>query len=389
MENINSKRDCLECKYQKLFNEIKIGVYESSPDDKIIDINPYGYIMLGYNSLEEIKGLNIRETLYYNPKERDNFIERVERIGFLKNFEITLKRKDGNKLIVSETSFVNKDKDGNVISYFGIIKDITDSKSTEVQLKEYVETLADLNRQLVKSETELKKSNAAKDKFFSIIAHDLRAPFTSLLGLTEFLVEDIDNLNNDDVKNFAERINIASKGIYNLVENLLYWSRLQTGVTQFQPLFFDINILIEEIISTIIGISVKKKISINNNVPEGTKVFGDKNMIYSVVQNLLSNALKFTNTKGNIDILIAKEEKQKLYISVKDSGMGIPEKDLPKLFRIDTHYSTKGTGEEKGTGLGLILCKELIEKNGGEILVESKVDEGSKFTFSIPIVEKK
>ena len=388
MEKINEKDDCLKCKYQKLFNEIKIGVYESSPDDKIIDINPYGYMMLGYNSLEEIRGSNIRETMYYNPKERDNFIERVERIGFLKNFEIELKRKDGKKLVVSETSFVNKDNKGNIISYFGIIKDITDTKSTELQLKEYVETLADLNRQLVKSETELKKSNAAKDKFFSIIAHDLRAPFTSLLGLTEFLVEDIDNLNNDDVKNFAERINIASKGIYNLVENLLYWSRLQTGVTQFHPLYFDINVLIEEIISTIIGISVKKKISINNNVPEGTKVYGDKNMIYSVVQNLLSNALKFTNTKGNIDIIIEKTENNKIYISVKDSGMGIPEKDLPKLFRIDTHYTTKGTGEEKGTGLGLILCKELVEKNGGEITVESKVNDGSKFTFSIPLSEK-
>lgn len=374
---------CDDCKYKKLFYEIKVGVYETSNQGKVVDINPYGLMMLGYSSLDEIKNLDIKNDIYFNPDDRDMFLERVNRIGFLKNFEIALKRKDGKKLVVSETSFVNRDSEGTVLSYFGIIKDITESKDVEGQLKEYVEDLADLNRKLVKSETELKTLNASKDKFFSILAHDLRAPFTSLIGLTDFLVDDIKNLSNDDIVNFSKKINTASKNIYNLVENLLQWSRLQTGAVEFHPFNFDLYVLVDEVISTVIGVSVKKKIEIINDVKENTIISADRNMIYSVIQNLIANALKFTEPGGLVKIYISDLTEEVYTVTVKDTGIGISPADMKKIFRIDEHFTTRGTNEEKGTGLGLILCKELIERNGGNICVDSVLGEGSSFIFTV------
>lgn len=370
-------------KYQKFIDEIRLAIYETSPDGKIININPYGYKMLGYSSKEDILEANIKNQIYSNPSDRQKFLERIERVGFVKNFEIKLKRKDGKTLVTSDTSFVNRDEQGNIISYFGILKDITQSKDVEDQLKEYVEKLAVLNRKLVKSETELKKINASKDKFFSIIAHDLRAPFTSLLGLTDFLTFDIDNLSKEEVKVFAQKINISSKGIFELVENLLEWARIQTESLEYNPHSFDLADVAETIINTMVGVSVKKNINLVNNVSKNTTIFADKNTINSVLQNLITNALKFTKSLGEVRVEATLND-QFYLVSVKDNGIGMSEDVLEKLFKIDEHHTTFGTANEKGTGLGLILCKELIEMNGGKIWVESELDKGSTFYFTIP-----
>ena len=371
------------CKYEKFFNEIRLAIYETALDGKIININPYGVKMLGFNTKEELLEANIKNEFYTNPADRKTFLDRIERVGFVKNFEIKIKRKDGKTIVTSDTSFANKDENGNTISYFGVLKDITQSKDVEEQLKEYVEKLAVLNRKLVKSETELKKINASKDKFFSIIAHDLRAPFTSLLGLTDFLTYDIDNLSNEEVKVFAQKINFSSKGIYELVENLLEWARVQTESLEYNPHIFDFAELSETILNTMVGVSVKKKINLINNIQKNTNVFADKNTIHSVLQNLVTNALKFTNPGGEITIT-SKLNGDYYLISVQDDGVGMSENVIEKLFKIDEHHTTFGTANEKGTGLGLILCKELIEMNGGKIWVESEIDEGSIFYFTVP-----
>lgn len=370
-------------KYKKFFDEIRLAIYETSPEGKIIDINPYGVKMLGYSTKEEILEANTKNQLYTNPNDRKLFLERVERVGFVKNFELKIKRKDGKNLVTSDTSFANKDENGNTVSYIGVLKDITQSKDVEDQLKEYVEKLAVLNRKLVKSETELKKINASKDKFFSIIAHDLRAPFTSLLGLTDFLTFDIDNLSKEEVKVFAQKINTSSKGIYELVENLLEWARVQTESLEYNPHSFDFSEVCENIINTMVGVSVKKKIEIVNNVQKNTNVFADKNTINSVLQNLVANALKFTNSGGQISITSTLNGNFYL-ISVEDNGLGMTEDVVEKLFKIDEHHTTMGTAKEKGTGLGLILCKELVEMNGGKIWIESEINKGSTFYFTVP-----
>lgn len=370
-------------KYKKFFNEIRLAIYETSADGKIIDINPYGVKMLGYSTKDEILQSSVKNQIYSNPSDRQKFLDRVERVGFVKNFEIKIKRKDGKHLVTSDTSFINKDEKGNIISFFGVLKDITQSKDVEEQLKEYVEKLAVLNRKLVRSETELKKINASKDKFFSIIAHDLRAPFTSLLGLTDFLTHDIDNLSKEEVKIFAQKINVSSKGIFELVENLLDWARIQTESMEYNPHSFDLHEVCQTILNTMVGVSVKKKINLCNNVSKGTTVFADKNTINSIIQNLVANALKFTKRDGKISIDARLNDKFYV-VSVKDNGIGISKDDVERLFKIDEHYTTYGTANEKGTGLGLILCKELAEMNGGKIWVESEIDEGSTFYFTVP-----
>lgn len=377
------KQENITDKYKRFFDEIRLAIYETSPEGELIDINPYGVKMLGYSTKEEILKSDIINQIYSNPGDRQKFLERVERVGFVKNFEIKIKRKDGKHLVTSDTSFVNRDEDGNSISFFGVLKDITQSKDVEEQLKEYVEKLAVLNRKLVKSETELKKINASKDKFFSIIAHDLRAPFTSLLGLTDFLTYDIDNLSKEEVKVFAQKINISSKGIYELVENLLEWARVQTATMEYNPHTFDLYSLGGTIITTMVGVSVKKNITIENNISKETNIYADKNTITSVFQNLIANALKFTKPGGTISV-DAKLNNKYYLISVKDNGVGIAADIVEKLFKIDEHHTTCGTANEKGTGLGLILCKELVEMNGGKIWVESEIDKGSTFYFTVP-----
>jgi len=377
------KKEKNENKYKKFFNEIRLAIYETSPEGDLIDINPYGVKMMGYSTKEEIMKSGVVKDCYTNPADRLKYLERVERVGFVKNFEIKIKRKDGKNIITSNTSFVNKDKNGKSISFLGVLKDITQIKDVEEQLKEYVEKLAVLNRKLVKSETELKKINASKDKFFSIIAHDLRAPFTSLLGLTDFLTFDIDNLSKEEIKVFAQKINISSKGIYELVENLLEWARVQTSTIEYNPHIFDISDLCDTIINTLVGVSVKKNINIKNEILKNTHVFADKNTINSVIHNLVSNALKFTKFGGKISI-DAKLNNKFYLISVKDNGIGIKNDIVEKLFDIDEHHTTFGTANEKGSGLGLILCKELVEMNGGKIWVESEINKGSNFYFTVP-----
>ncbi len=381
-ENKELKLKLARNNYSKIFSEMKLAIFEITPEGKILSFNPYGIRMLGYSAPEEILNLQI-ENIYSKKEDWIEFKERIERIGFVRNFEVTLKTKDNKELIVSSTSFANKDEADNTISYFGILRDVTDSKNLEAQLKDYVEKLSTLNRKLVKSEEELKKSNASKDKFFSIIAHDLRAPFTSLIGLTDFLAHDIDNLSKEDITTFAQKINSSAQGIYNLLENLLQWARLQSKTIEFNPHNFKVYEIVEQIENTIIGISVKKNIKIINKVDKNIEAYADKNMIYSVLHNLISNAIKFTKPRGTVTIN-CKENSDMLILEVMDNGIGIDKEDLDKLFRIDVNHSTKGTANEKGTGLGLILCKELVERNNGKIKVESELGKGSKFSFTVP-----
>ncbi len=240
-----------------------------------------------------------------------------------------------------------------------------------------------LNEQLEQSENELKELNASKDKFFSIIAHDLRSPFSGLLGFSNILLEDFDNLSREEIKNFSIHINTYTKNLFNLIENLLSWSRIQTGRMPFQPIKVDIYEIASGTFNLLMGNCIKKNINQINGISEKTFVSADPNMIQSVVQNLVSNAIKFTKSGGNISIN-AVDEGDFLEISVADTGIGMKPEDQEKIFRIDSHHTTLGTAQEKGTGLGLLLCKDLVEKHGGKIWVESTFGEGTSFKFTLP-----
>ncbi|PKL88500.1 MAG: hypothetical protein CVV23_09930 [Ignavibacteriae bacterium HGW-Ignavibacteriae-2] len=372
-----------EDKYRILFTDLKETVYESSPEGRIIDINPSGIELFGYNSKEEILKLDIAKDLYLNDNDRALFKKELEEKGFVKNYEIKIKNRNGEIINVLETSTAVKDSKGEIVCYRGILRDITESKKNHELLNEYLEKLSKMNEQLRDSESKLKKSNTEKDKFFSIIAHDLRSPFNSLLGLSEFLVQDINELTPEEIKSYAIDINAASKNVFNLLENLLQWSLIQTDRIEQNSEIININELVKQIILLLKKNAELKGVLIQSKILNDCFVIADKNMIGSVIQNLVSNAIKFTN-QGDCITIAANAQQENVLISISDTGIGMTEEIRSKLFRIDYHHSTRGTKDESGTGLGLILCKELVEKNNGKIWVESKIRVGSTFYFTVP-----
>lgn len=246
-----------------------------------------------------------------------------------------------------------------------------DLKNSEEKIKQY--------------NLELEKQIATKNRFFSIIAHDLKNPFTILTGFTEFLYENYDSFTEEKRKSIIKTIYETSEDTYQLLENLLSWSRTQTNTMPYNPVSFDIAEVLDESLIIINKQAEMKNIIVKSDYATGW-VIADMDMIKTVVRNLLTNAVKFTRKKGSVTIRTQKEESF-VRVSIIDTGVGISEEKVKYLFHIDKNNSTKGTDNESGTGLGLILCAEFIAINKGNIYVESEVDKGSTFSFTLPVEE--
>jgi len=236
---------------------------------------------------------------------------------------------------------------------------------------------------LMQQQLELRKLNATKDKFFSIIAHDLKSPFNHLLGLTEIIQNLAEKSDNKEISEISGLINKSAKHGKSLLDNLLEWSRSQIGTHKFDPKYIDLYESVNDTIQFANHMAKEKHISIKNNIPSKTVVLADINMLNTILRNLISNAVKFTKPDGEVKIY-ARELKQSVKITVEDNGVGIPKSSIPKLFNIEENPSTIGTGSEKGTGLGLILCREFVDRHGGEIYVKSERQKGSRFIFTLP-----
>jgi PAS domain S-box-containing protein len=237
---------------------------------------------------------------------------------------------------------------------------------------------------LVEKEIKLKESNATKDKLFSILTHDLKNPFNALLGFTELLMQNYDRYDAGKHKKYIELLNRSAKSAHMLLENLLIWSRSQRDVISFDPALTPVKPIIDLIISQHESTLLSKSISVTQKItPPALSVYADVEMLKTILRNLLSNAIKFSEEEGEVEILCSETKETTLFM-VKDYGKGIKKEDQKKLFRLDTKFTTPGTKQEKGTGLGLILCKDFVERHGGEIWVESKPGKGSTFRFSVP-----
>ncbi len=247
------------------------------------------------------------------------------------------------------------------------------SDKTQEQLKESRESIILYNK-------ELKQLNATKDKFFSIIAHDLKSPFQAFLNLNTFLIERFDRYSKEEIIELISEMGKTADNLFKLLENLLSWSRIQMGKMQFEPAVFPVDQLVKMTTGFLQATAKTKDIRLISEVPEGISVYADPDMFNAVLRNLMSNAIKFTNPGGSVTIT-AREIDNQVELGVKDSGVGMGEDVYEKLFRIDSSYTTPGTANEKGTGLGLILCREMVEKHNGEIRVESEIDSGTTFFF--------
>ena len=259
-------------------------------------------------------------------------------------------------------------------------------RKQQLDLKREIKERTIAEKQLQRYTEELKELNASKDKFFSIIAHDLKSPFTALLGFADYLTSQLDELNKDEIRECSTNIYKSAQGVYNLLENLLHWSSIQTGRIEFTPMSFNLNKLIDEIFILYQVNAFKKKIKLINSLSSSIDVYADRKMVETVLRNLISNAIKYTPVSGDV-FISAEQNNEKIEISVVDNGIGISQEQLATLFRIDEHQNGGNTEKEMGTGIGLILCKEFVNKNNGEIWVNSKIGEGSKFIFSLPAVK--
>jgi len=351
------------------FQRSPIAISISSEENGMFyDVNEIFLRETGYTRIEVIGHTSLELNIFIDYNERTKLIEEVIKKGFIYDVECHFRKKNG-EIILCLISIV-KVILGHIPYFLSSILDITARKQSEFQLLEITEAL--------------KSVNSAKDKFFSIISHDLKNPFHSINAALKILLSETDSFTEDERTVFLQSILRTSERAYSLLENLLLWSRQQMGNIEFEPEKVEIVEVVVESIQHLEQKAELKKIKVTSTVNNNIFVKADRKMIETVLRNLLANAIKFTRDNGRINIE-AFETDSRVRINVIDNGTGIISDDIGKLFRIDQSFSTLGTNGEGGTGLGLIICKDFIEKNEGKIWVESEIGKGSKFSFELPM----
>ncbi|TAL68576.1 MAG: response regulator [Bacteroidetes bacterium] len=391
-------------------NEEKFRMIVNSARDGIIFIDCSGLISFWNNaSLEKFGYNNVPEEKVFFwqivslPKIK-YFQEKFSEIGSKgesdiagKMIEFLAVKKDGSTFPVEIIFYPIKIK--NIWYTCCIIRDITIRKEAEEEMSKLIEELRIsremveqnanelllANEKLYESEENLRILNASKDRFFSILAHDLRGPFQGLLGFSHILHNDFKKMKQDEAQDIIDDLYHSAEQIYKLLDHLLLWSRIQRGVLEYKPEKCNLRNIVDLNIDLQKPLAGRKNIKLISEVKEELEIISDPNMINTVIRNLVSNAIKFTSIGGKIIISVTDTKDGYMLVSVKDNGIGILEEDMQKLFKIDSYFTSPGTSDEKGTGLGLVLCKDLIEKCRGKIFVESQVDKGSTFSFKIPI----
>lgn len=349
--------------YLKIFEEFPALIWRSRLD-KLCDYFNKTWLDFTGRTMEQEFGNGWAEGVH--PDDFDFCLQTYvtafdKRESFL--MEYRMKNKFGEYCWIRDFGRPFYDLDNTFLGYIGSCYDITENKNNELKLIEL---------------------NAAKDKFFSIIAHDLKTPFHSIIGWTELLIEQIKEKDFENIGECANVVLQSSNGAMDLLINLMEWVQSQSGRLICKPENLEINTIVNEVIHLMKGIAEQKAIIITHTLSSDVQVNADKAMLSTVLRNLISNAIKFTKPKGKITVTSSIKQKE-LTISVIDTGVGISKERIDKLFKINEGYSTQGTQKENGTGLGLILCKEFIEKNNGKIWVESVVGIGTTFYFSLPL----
>ena len=365
-----------ERKYHELFEHAVQGIFQSTADGLLLNANPALLNMLGYSSIEELQQVDL-DTLYTNPDERVMLAEVLRQDGYCHGIELCLRKKDGTPITVVEHSRAVKDDDGNVLSYEGIIEDVTARKALETRLHEHVSALKS-------SQRKLEEINGQKDKLMSVLSHDLRSPFSSILGFCEILLNEGEELSSAERKEFLTYIKESAEQQLALVNRLLDWSRLETGRIKLNIKEVDLRDVVRTSVNSLLGIAKQKNVTMYSNVSPGATIRGDEQLLSQVFNNLLGNALKFTPANGVIAVELAGEKDGMSVLRVSDTGTGIPQEDLTKLFKIEEKYSRPGLAGEQGTGLGLSVVHEIVQKHSGTITVESEVGKGTTFVLAFP-----
>ena len=367
-----------EINYQVLFNTAHDAIFLMDKQ-VFLDCNPRAAVVFGCKQADIIGKSPLDFSPLLQPdgvESKEKATEKINRAlsGHSQTFEWKHIKKDGTPFD-AEISLNPVPLDG-VLHLQAIVRNISKRKKSEEQLLKYTKELQDLNH--------------AKDKFFSIISHDLKGPFNAILGFSDILANEWDDYSDEERRHFIQNIHTSAKNTYRLLENLLEWGMTQTGTLIFNPVTFDLSLVVNEVVILMREQAETKQIKLFTAVNFNTMVLADENMVRTIMRNLVSNAIKYSQPGEQVKIISHKIERTPdkpgmVNVCVHDTGVGIAPDLVPKLFRIDEKVRSNGTAQEKGTGLGLILCKELVEKNGGTIFVESEPEKGSKFCFTIPV----
>jgi PAS domain S-box-containing protein len=358
-----------EEKFRNFFENSIVGKSMTTIDGKL-NTNKAYCDLLGY---EKHELFTLRWQDITHPDDIANNQKIIDRIisGEMDSFQWEKRyiHKKGHTIWVNINIKLERDKAGVPLYFITSVVDITEKKRNEEEI-------------LLKNE-ELTLINAEKDKFFSIITHDLRGPFNSIMGFTQLLAEIVNEKDSPEIIEYSDIILKSSEKAMELLNNLMEWTRSQTGRMKYNPEYFELNVFLQPVLHLFDEIAAQKSILISKNLPVSAPVFADKAMIGTIFRNIISNAIKFTQ-QGGLVTISAEVSQINLTVAVKDNGIGIPKESVKRLFRIDQNFSTQGTSKESGTGLGLILCKEFVDKNKGKIWVESEEGKGSTFYFTIP-----
>lgn len=392
-------------KFERILMVSRAVLWEVNSDGIFTYVSPNSELLWGLKPDQIVNKMTFYDIHPYNEATNPKLLVN-EKTKILENelaFEFSHKINETKKLWLYCFSSIDYDKDGNFLTYYGWDIDISDRKASLDSVQEISDELnnaiADLRivqehleehmfyqnnliDEISETKEQLEKSNNEKDKFFSIIAHDLRSPFSGFLGLTKMLEENIDNLEPDELKELAKMLKDSANITYALLENLLEWSRIQRNVIKFEPQETNLFLLVSNVMLLQRPNLEKKNIEVNLDVDENLTIEIDQNMINTVLRNLVSNAVKFTPKNGKISIS-AKENDDYVNIQIKDSGIGMPDSIKENLFNIGAKTSREGTDGESSSGLGLLLCKEYVEMHNSKIWVESQENVGSTFNFSI------
>jgi len=334
------------------------------------DSNPAFCKMVGF-TIEELRGATAPFP-YWPPEEYENigkaFQQTMQQEG--NTFELIFMKKTGERFPVNVSPSPIRNKQGAIISYGAVVEDITERKKAEIQLQNY--------------SLELKKLNTDKDLFIKILAHDLKSPFNSILGFSDLLIKNMDKYDKEKIQTQLKIINQTVRKTYYLLEDILQWTNSQSGKLPFIPQLIKLDEFCNEQIEHIKSHADTKQITVNYFEEVNIQVYADVNMLKTILRNLMLNAVKFTNSSGQISVYAEKNDTYAI-ITISDTGIGISEKNIAKLWNVTERYTTAGTSGETGTGFGLLLCKEFVEKHGGQIWVESELGKGSNFKFTVPL----
>jgi signal transduction histidine kinase len=362
-------------KYTGLYDFAPTGYLTLSRESEILQLNLYVANYLGKDRRHLTKSLFSSFVSNDTKQIFNDFLLDIYEYKEKQSCEVTIYNKDGLPLFVYLVGIFNESSKYADIS----LVDITDRKQAEENLRNALDKLTIANKELEQAF----RLNDDKDLFISALAHDLRNPFSVLFGYTELLLGDIHTLSISEIEHLVGEIYDSSHNTYNLLEDLLKWSRLKTGKFPFEPKKISFKNICDEIVKILSPGATTKNILFICSASKDINVIADVDMLKAILRNLVSNAIKFTNTNGKIK-LSAEKVNQEILFSVSDNGVGIEQERLRKLFDISQLNSTVGTANEKGSGFGLLLCKEFVDKQGGKIWVESEIGKGSTFYFTIP-----